>query len=95
MSLLLMFYDFYQIWNITWMKISAKEVRFSSVNNTLCMSKLSVNDCMYINCVIFMNPSLPLTCIRNNMMCIKTSILLLYKIGTEFGNFDIFLKLLE
>ena len=26
-----------------------------------------------------MNQSLPLTCIRNNMMCIKTPILLLYK----------------
>ena len=33
-----------------------------------------------------MNPSLPLTCIRNNMMCIKTPILLLYK--NQHGNWE-------
>ena len=32
-----------------------------------------------INWVILMNPNLPLTCIRNNVMCMKTPILLLYK----------------
>ena len=33
-----------------------------------------------------MNASLTLTCIRNNMMCIKTPILLLYK--NQHGNWE-------
>ena len=63
---------------------------------TIYKQNLCVGISLYkINWVILMNPSLPLTCIRNNMMCIKTPILLHTKISTEFGNFDIFFKLLK